>query len=125
MNSESWSNTQKILAFVIVDALIIVILIWIFHPPTGDAASNSVLNVLVGALVGMAGMVATFYFGSSQGSKDKDQALSAIATGTGTGNGGGSASTATVTAPTATTAGSATVTVEPASKEPIPPAKAD
>ena len=121
-NNESWSNTQKILAFVIVDALIVVILIWIFHPPTGDAASNSVLNVLVGALVGMAGMVATFYFGSSQGSKDKDQALSAIATQSGTG-GGGSASTATVTAPTATAPGSATVTVEPASAVPATPAK--
>ena len=36
---------------------------------------------------------------------------------------GGSASTATVTAPTATSPGSATVTVEPASKE-SPPAKA-
>ena len=121
-SNESWNNTQKILAFVIIIALVVVILIWIFHPPTGDAASNSVLNVLVGALVGMAGMVATFYFGSSQGSKDKDQALSAIATGTG--NGGGSASTATVTAPTATTPGSATVTVEPASKEPATSAKA-
>ena len=121
MSDESWNNTQKILAFLIVVALIVVILIWIFHPPTGDAASNSVLNVLVGALVGMAGMVATFYFGSSQGSKDKDQALSAIATGTG--NGGGSASTATVTAPTATAPGSATVTVEPASAVPATPAK--
>ena len=121
MSDESWNNTQKILAFLIVVALIVVILIWIFHPPTGDAASNSVLNVLVGALVGMAGMVATFYFGSSQGSKDKDQALSAIATGTG--NGGGSASTATVTAPTATAPGSATVTVEPASAVPVTPAK--
>jgi hypothetical protein len=119
-NNESWNNTQKILAFLIVIALIVVILIWIFHPPTGDAASNSVLNVLVGALVGMAGMVATFYFGSSQGSKDKDQALSAIATGTG--NGGGSTSTATVTAPTATSPGTATVT----SSDPAhpPPAKA-
>jgi hypothetical protein len=119
-NSESWSNTQKILAFVIVDALIVVILIWIFHPPTGDAASNSVLNVLVGALVGMAGMVATFYFGSSQGSKDKDQALIGVATQSGTGNGGGSTSTATVTAPSATSPGSATVT----STDPATPAKA-
>lgn len=93
-NNESWNNTQKILAFVIIIALVVVILIWIFHPPTGDAASNSVLNVLVGALVGMAGMVATFYFGSSQGSKDKDQAL--IASATGTGNGSGTSSPAPV-----------------------------
>jgi hypothetical protein len=72
---ETWNDTQRILAFVIVAALIVVILIWIFHPPTGDAASNAVLNVLVGALVGMAGTVATFYFGSSKGSKDKDDTI--------------------------------------------------
>jgi hypothetical protein len=86
MNNESWTSTQKLLAFLIVVAMIIVILIWLLHPPVGDAASNAVLNVLIGALVGMAGTVTTFYFGSSQGSKDKDQALIASATGTGNGS---------------------------------------
>jgi hypothetical protein len=111
--NESWNDTQRLLAFIIVVAFIIVIVIWLFHAPTGDAGSNAVLNMLMGSLAAMAGGVVTFYFGSSKGSKDKDDTISSIATHSENGNGSsGSTSTATVTAPTATVPGSATVTVD-------------
>lgn len=111
--TESWNDTQRLLAFIVVVALIIEILIWMFHPPVGDAGAMAVLNMLLGAHVGYVGAVITFYFGSSKGSKDKDDTISSIARSE---NGtGGSTSTATVTAATTTAPGSATVTVEPAS----------
>ena len=114
-NDENWSDTQKLLAFCVVISFIVVVLIWMFHPPTGDAGSIAVLNTMVGTLAGLTGAIITFYFGSSKGSKDKDDTISSIATHeNGTGNGGSTTSTATVTAPTATAPGSATVTVEPA-----------
>lgn len=117
--NESWNDTQRLLAFIIITAFIIVIIIWLFHAPTGDAGSIAVLNMLMGSLASLAGMVATFYFGSSKGSKDKDDTISSIATHSENG-GGSSSSIATVTAPSATAPGSATVTVEPATE----PAKA-
>ena len=75
----SWNDTQKLLAFIILGAFILVILIWLFHPPQADPGSAAVLNTLVGALVGMAGMVVTYYFGSSSGSKAKDDKMADIA----------------------------------------------
>jgi hypothetical protein len=74
----SWNDTQKLLAFVLVVAFILVIVAWMFHPPAPDAASTSVLNTLVGTLGGFAGMVVTFYFGSSRGSGTKDQTIAAL-----------------------------------------------
>lgn len=71
----SWNDTQKILAFVIVIAFIVVILLWMFFPPGGTQGTLAVLNTLVGALVGMAGMVGTFYFGSSRGERNKDNTI--------------------------------------------------
>ena len=97
----SWNDTQKLLAFIVVVAFIAVILLWMFFPPHSDQASLSVLNMLVGALVGMASMVATFYFGSSRGERTKDAATTA-------------ATAASATSTTTTTAAPAT--------EPIPPA---
>ena len=117
--NESWNDTQRLLAFIIVVAFIIVIVIWLFHAPTGDAGSNAVLNMLMGSLAAMAGGVVTFYFGSSKGSKDKDDTISSIATHSENGN--GSTATATATAPTATAP--ATMTVSTA-LDPAAPAKA-
>lgn len=74
----SWNDTQKILAFVLVLAFIVVIFVWMFHAPSSDAAATSVLNTLVGTLGGFAGMVVTFYFGSSRTSATKDQTIAAL-----------------------------------------------
>ncbi len=74
----SWNDTQKILAFVLVVAFIVVIFVWMFHAPASDAAATAVLNTLVGTLGGFAGMVVTFYFGSSRTSATKDQTIAAL-----------------------------------------------
>lgn len=94
MGKESWNDTQCILAFAIISALVAVIFVWMFRPPTGDAGSIAVLNTLVGALIGMSGLIANYYFSSSKGSQAKDttiQNMAASVTGTGTGTGNGEA----------------------------------
>lgn len=112
--NESWNDTQRLLAFIILVSFIVVIVIWLFHAPTGDAGSNAVLNMLMGSLAAMAGNVITFYFGSSKGSKDKDDTISSIATHSDNGNGGAaSTTTATATEPTATKPATVTVTTAP------------
>ncbi len=93
----SWNDTQKLLAFVVVAAFILVIFIWMFHPPATDVASTSVLNTLVGTLGGFAGMVVTFYFGSSRGERSKDTTIAAQLPD----SGNGKPSTTASTAPTA------------------------
>ena len=74
----SWADTQKLLAFVIVIAFIVVIFTWMFFAPKSDAAATAVLNTLVGTLGGYAGMVVTWYFGSSRSSANKDQTIAAL-----------------------------------------------
>ena len=74
----SWADTQKLLAFVIVVAFIVVIFTWMFFAPKSDAAATAVLNTLVGTLGGYAGMVVTWYFGSSRSSANKDQTIAAL-----------------------------------------------
>lgn len=76
----SWNDTQKLLAFITVIAFIMIIGVWMFHPPSTDAAATAVLNTLVGTLGGYAGMVMTFYFGSSRGERTKDGTIASITT---------------------------------------------
>ena len=73
-----WSDTQKILAVVLVAAFIIIIVVWMFYPPHTDAGSTAVLNTLVGTLGGMATMVVSFYFGSSRNANTKDNTIAAL-----------------------------------------------
>jgi hypothetical protein len=75
----SWNDTQKLLAFLIVMAFIVIILIWMFKPPDPTIASAGVLNTLVGSLGGFAAMVVTFYFGNSRSSANKDATIAALA----------------------------------------------
>ena len=108
-STTSWSDTQKLLAFVVVIAFILVIGIWMFHPPATDAASTGVLNTLVGTLGGFSGMVVTFYFGSSRGERTKDTTIAGLTTpptSTTTTNGNGTTTTTTDhAAPATPTAG--------------------
>jgi hypothetical protein len=86
----SWNDTQKLLAFIIVAAFILIIIGWLFFPPKIDAPSTAVLNTLVGTLGGFTGMVVTFYFGSSRSSTAKDSTIAALTQpGSGSGNGDG------------------------------------
>jgi len=78
MNSTPWSDTQKILAVVLVGSFILIIIIWMFYPPNTNAASTAVLNTLVGTLGGMSTMVVSFYFGSSRNANTKDNTIAAL-----------------------------------------------
>jgi len=73
-----WTDTQKILALLLVVAFISVIVLWMFHPPQTDAASTAVLNTLVGTLGGMTTMVVSYYFGSSRTAGTQANTIAAL-----------------------------------------------
>lgn len=72
-------ETQPVLAFLIILSFVGIVLIWLFHPPFGDAGAMAVLNTLLGTLGGAFIAIVGFYFGSSQGSKDKDETIGRMA----------------------------------------------
>lgn len=76
MNKLSFPDTQSVLAIALVFGIIALVFLMAF---TGKTESD-VFKVLVGGMmtVGFAGVV-QFYFGSSQGSKTKDDTISALA----------------------------------------------
>lgn len=69
---------QCFLAFVIIVSFLAVVLIWIFHPPSGDPSAMAVLNTLVGSLAAAFGMVVSYFFGSSSGSSAKDDTINTM-----------------------------------------------
>lgn len=71
----SWNDTQKLLAFLIVGALVLVIFVMMFFPPKGDQAAIAVFTTLVGALVANAGGIVQFYFGNSRSATAKDATI--------------------------------------------------
>jgi hypothetical protein len=71
-------DRRTILSFTIVVSFVVVIFVWIFFPPS-DPDQMAVLNMLIGALIGQVTTVVAFDFGSSDGSKAKDDALVAAA----------------------------------------------
>lgn len=75
----NWSDTQKIIALLIVISFILIVVIWMFVPPKGDAGAIAVLNTLVGTLGAGFGVVLTFYFGNNKSSTDKDNTIKTIA----------------------------------------------
>ncbi len=89
-NLKPW--TQQIIAYALVFSFISVIYIWMVFPPkVVDQAALTVVNMLLGALVAKFTTIIDFFFGSSQGSKDKDDTqnklINAMAgTGSGAGN---------------------------------------
>ena len=74
-------DTSTALATAITTAFVLVIFGWMFFPPkAADAGSLAVLNTLTGVLGTAFVGVVQFYFGSSKGSKDKDDTISQMAT---------------------------------------------
>lgn len=71
-------SLQGMIAFLVTVAFILIILVWMFFPPKGDAGSIAVLNTLVGSLAAAFGMVVSYFYGSSSGSKDKDDTIKAM-----------------------------------------------
>ena len=62
---------QYALAGLIVVAFFVVLLVMIFQ----DVSDNPVMNVMVGTLGTVTVMVASYYYGSSKGSSDKNDML--------------------------------------------------
>lgn len=73
------ATLQGMIAFLVTVSFVAIILVWMFHPPKGDAGSIAVLNTLVGALAAAFGMVVSYFYGSSSGSKDKDDTIKSMA----------------------------------------------
>lgn len=66
-------DTKGFLAVFIVGSFVVAIFSMIFAPPMSIPPEiSAIINMLLGALVAKFGTVVDFNFGSSQGSKDKD-----------------------------------------------------
>jgi hypothetical protein len=73
-------DTQGFLAIAIMVLIATVVLILLTKPPQIDERTSGVLMTIVGVLIACMKDVYAFFFGSSKGSKDKDDALTKIAT---------------------------------------------
>lgn len=78
-NPRTWTDTQQTLSFLVVVSFIVIVVIWMFKPPSGDPGAIAVLNTLVGALGGFAATVIGYFFGSNKAAKDKDDTIKEIA----------------------------------------------
>lgn len=68
-------DVRTILAFVVVSLFGLDMVLWHVYPPTLDDGQAAIVNQINGALLIVLSTVIGFYFGSSSGSKDKDEAL--------------------------------------------------
>jgi uncharacterized membrane protein YeaQ/YmgE (transglycosylase-associated protein family) len=73
------SKTQTIIAFLIVLGFLGVVGAWFVFPVKGDAG---LFNLLLGMLGSGFGTIIQYFFGSSSGSKAKDETISNIASST-------------------------------------------
>ena len=80
--TESWADTQKILALLYSVAFIAVIILLIFTSPKADPQIFAVLTTLVGVLANQVGSIVSYYFGSTKNSQTKDQTISALSNST-------------------------------------------
>lgn len=71
---------------------------WMYYPPQGDGASLAVLNTLTGMMGTSFAGVITYFFGSSSGSKAKDDTIAQMKTASST-----DTTVTTTTPPTVTT----------------------
>lgn len=72
-------DTKGFLAVFIVGSFVLAIFSMIFFPPMSIPPEiSAIINMLLGALVAKFGTVVDFNFGSSQGSKDKDDAQNKV-----------------------------------------------
>jgi RsiW-degrading membrane proteinase PrsW (M82 family) len=65
---------QYVLAGIIVLGFFIAIIVFMVHDIPKDNIGS--VNLLVGALIGAFSLIVSFYWGSSKGSKDKDEIIS-------------------------------------------------
>lgn len=76
----TFPEPRTVLAYTITLAFIGVLIMLLLRPVELDDKTASILNILLGAMVGQVVNVFQFFFGSSSGSKDKDDALITAAT---------------------------------------------
>lgn len=119
----TWTNTQQVISYSLVFSFIAVIFVWMIFPPKSiDQSVMTVVNMLLGALVAKFTTIIDFFFGSSQGSKDKDDAQNKmVANLTSTGNGGATPAVIAAAAAAAAPAAAA-VAAPPAAEVAAPPA---
>ncbi len=75
---------QPILAFALVSGLFAATAILMFHPMPDKG--EQLISMLIGVLTKSFADVIGYYFGTTQGSKQKDQTIATMATGTGNSN---------------------------------------
>lgn len=68
--------TTPVLAYLFI--IIFFYMIWFFCHNEIPAKNETIITMLIGQLSGIAGTVATYYFGSSKGSADKSKLLAGI-----------------------------------------------
>lgn len=73
-------DTQGFLAIAIMWLMAVIVLILLISPPQIDERTSGVLMTIVGVLIACMKDVYAFFFGSSKGSKDKDDAMVKLAT---------------------------------------------
>jgi hypothetical protein len=69
------TNVREIIGFAVIAIFAVVLGIYLIVPPALDEGQSAVVNLLIGALIGSVTTVIGFHYGSSAGSKDKDDAL--------------------------------------------------
>lgn len=118
MSGRPWyvPETRDFIATLLIIATVVVIIVLIFRPIATD---NQLLNVMLGGLmtVGFANVI-TYYFGSSSGSKDKDDTISKMAVSASTGN---VAPLNTLATPLPTTTGAEVISVSGTTDKPAEP----
>ncbi len=72
-------DTQGFLAIAIMVLIATVVLILLTKPPQIDERTSGVLMTIVGVLIACMKDVYAFFFGSSKGSKEKDDVMAKIA----------------------------------------------
>lgn len=82
-----WSDTQKIVALLVVISFIVIVITWMFYPPKGDPGAIAVLNTLVGSLGTGFGMILSYFFASNKNSAAKDETIAKMAATSSNGNG--------------------------------------
>lgn len=70
---------REIIGFAVILIFALVTGIYLLYPPTLDEGQSAVVNLLIGALIGSVTTVIGFHYGSSSGSKEKDDALIEVA----------------------------------------------
>lgn len=71
-------DTKAVIAILVILCTIGIAIVLLMHPVLTD---SPMLNIVVGGWIAYGTTVIQYYFGSSQGSKVKDDALAQIATG--------------------------------------------